>query len=101
MAKEIFATIGVDIDAVAGWIGLYGGANSPSDIQRGQTLQVKLTLGDPSPAVLIPNGGFYNDTGGAFVFVVSVLVLAGTLFPSSHLRRDRPHATRGHTPPHS
>jgi HlyD family secretion protein len=45
--------------------------SEPSDIQRGQTLQVKLTLGDPSPAVLIPNGGFYNDTGGAFVFVVS------------------------------
>jgi peptidoglycan-N-acetylglucosamine deacetylase len=35
MAKEIIATIGVDIDAVAGWIGSYGGANSPSDIQRG------------------------------------------------------------------
>ena len=30
MAKEIIATIGVDIDAVAGWIGSYGGANSPS-----------------------------------------------------------------------
>src|SRR3954447_6063533 len=43
----------------------------PADIQRGQTLQVKLTLGDPTPAVLVPNGGFYNDTGGAFVFVVS------------------------------
>jgi HlyD family secretion protein len=43
----------------------------PSDIQRGQTLQVKLTLGDPTPAVLIPNGAFYNETGGAFVFVVS------------------------------
>src|SRR5438067_8882389 len=35
----------------------------------------------------------------ALVFVVSVL--AGTLFPSSHPRRDRPHGTRGHTPPHS
>ena len=35
----------------------------------------------------------------AFVFAVSVL--AGTLFPSSHPRRDRPHGTRGHTPPHS
>ena len=35
MAKEIFASIGVDIDAVAGWIGSYGGADSPSDIQRG------------------------------------------------------------------
>jgi HlyD family secretion protein len=43
----------------------------PSDIQRGQTLQVKLTLGDPTPALLIPNGAFYNETGGAFVFVVA------------------------------
>lgn len=35
MAKEIFATFGVDVDAVAGWIGSYGGGDSPSDIQRG------------------------------------------------------------------
>jgi peptidoglycan/xylan/chitin deacetylase (PgdA/CDA1 family) len=35
MAKEILATFGIDIDAVAGWIGSYGGADSPSDIQRG------------------------------------------------------------------
>lgn len=43
----------------------------PQGLQRGQTLQVKLTLGDPAPARLIPNGSFYNDTGGAWVFVVS------------------------------
>lgn len=35
MAKEILCTFGVDVDAVAGWIGSYGGADSPSDIQRG------------------------------------------------------------------
>jgi HlyD family secretion protein len=43
----------------------------PSDIQRGQTLQTKLTLGDPTPALLIPNGAFYNETGGAWIFVVT------------------------------
>ncbi|HEY0414273.1 MAG TPA: efflux RND transporter periplasmic adaptor subunit [Allosphingosinicella sp.] len=43
----------------------------PADLNRGQTLQVKLTLGDPTPALLIPNGAFYNETGGAFVFVVA------------------------------
>ncbi|MDP8912032.1 MAG: efflux RND transporter periplasmic adaptor subunit [Pseudomonadota bacterium] len=43
----------------------------PGDIQRGQTLQTKLTLGDPAPALLIPNGAFYNETGGAWVFVVT------------------------------
>jgi HlyD family secretion protein len=46
-------------------------AAEPSDIQRGQTLQAKLVLGDPAPARIIPNGAFYNETGGAFVFVVS------------------------------
>jgi HlyD family secretion protein len=44
---------------------------APDDIQRGQTLQTKLTLGDPAPALLIPNGAFYNETGGAWVFVVA------------------------------
>src|SRR5712692_5466234 len=35
MAKEILCAIGVDVDAVAGWLGSYGGEDSPSDIQRG------------------------------------------------------------------
>jgi peptidoglycan-N-acetylglucosamine deacetylase len=35
MAKEIICAFGTDIDAVAGWIGSYGGGESPSDIQRG------------------------------------------------------------------
>lgn len=43
----------------------------PDGVQRGQTLQAKLTLGDPTPARLIPNGSYYNDTGGNWVFVVS------------------------------
>jgi HlyD family secretion protein len=43
----------------------------PDNLQRGQTLQTKLTLGDPTPALLIPNGAFYNETGGAWVFVVT------------------------------
>jgi HlyD family secretion protein len=45
--------------------------DEPGDLQRGQTLQAKLTLGDPAPARLLPNGAFYNETGGAWVFVVS------------------------------
>ena len=34
-------------------------------------MQTKLTLGDPTPALLIPNGAFYNETGGTWVFVVA------------------------------
>lgn len=33
--KEIKCSFGVDIDSVAGWLGSYGGQDSPSDIQRG------------------------------------------------------------------
>ena len=44
---------------------------APADLQRGQTVQVRLTLGDPAPALLIPNGAFYNETGGNWVFVVA------------------------------
>jgi HlyD family secretion protein len=43
----------------------------PPQLQRGQTMQARLTLGDSAPALLIPNGAFYNDTGGAWVFVVA------------------------------
>ncbi len=35
MAKKIYCAFGTDIDSVAGWIGSYGGGDSPSDIQRG------------------------------------------------------------------
>lgn len=34
-AKDIKICIGVDVDAVAGWLGSYGGQDSPNDIQRG------------------------------------------------------------------
>ena len=46
-------------------------AEEPAGLRRGQTLQLRLTLGDNSDAVLIPNGSFYQETGGSWIFVVS------------------------------
>ena len=43
---------------------------APSSVQRGQTLQTKLVVGDSAKALLIPNGAFFNDTGGNWLFVV-------------------------------
>jgi len=43
----------------------------PRDLQRGQTVQLRMTLGASSQARLIPAGAFYNDTGGNWIFVVS------------------------------
>jgi HlyD family secretion protein len=48
---------------------VFGG--EPVGLRRGQTLQLKLTLGDNSDALLIPNGSFYQETGGNWVFVVA------------------------------
>jgi len=33
--KEILCAFGIDVDAVAGWLGSYGGEDSPLDISRG------------------------------------------------------------------
>jgi peptidoglycan/xylan/chitin deacetylase (PgdA/CDA1 family) len=35
MPKEILCSFGIDVDAVAGWLGSYGGEDSPDDISRG------------------------------------------------------------------
>ncbi|WP_029014190.1 efflux RND transporter periplasmic adaptor subunit [Niveispirillum irakense] len=43
---------------------------APTSIRPGQTLQLRLKLGDTATALLIPNGAFYQDTGGAWLFVV-------------------------------
>lgn len=42
----------------------------PSEMRRGQSLQLELLLADAKAATLIPNGGFYQDTGGKWVFVL-------------------------------
>ena len=33
--KDIKIAYGIDVDAVAGWLGSYGGEDSPDDISRG------------------------------------------------------------------
>jgi len=43
----------------------------PDGLRRGQTIQIRLTLGDNTSATLIPNGSFYQETGGNWIFVVS------------------------------
>ncbi len=42
----------------------------PQGIRRGQTLQIRLALSDETQAVLLPKGGFYQQTGGNWIFKV-------------------------------
>ena len=43
----------------------------PQGIRRGQTLQIRLALSDEITALLLPKGGFYQQTGGNWIFKVA------------------------------
>lgn len=43
----------------------------PVGIRRGQTLQLRLALSDETTALLLPKGGFYQQTGGNWIFRVN------------------------------
>lgn len=43
----------------------------PQGIRRGQTLQIRLALSDETQAILLAKGGFYQQTGGNWIFKVS------------------------------
>ena len=43
----------------------------PQGIRRGQTLQIRLALGDETQAILLAKGGFFQQTGGNWIFKVS------------------------------
>ncbi|MFT3678988.1 MAG: HlyD family efflux transporter periplasmic adaptor subunit [Ferruginibacter sp.] len=43
----------------------------PPSIRKGQTLQIGLTLSDERRAILLPKGGFYQQTGGNWIFKVN------------------------------
>ncbi len=43
----------------------------PQGIRRGQTLQIRLALSDEMVAILLPRGGFFQQTGGNWIFKVS------------------------------
>jgi HlyD family secretion protein len=43
----------------------------PKGIRKGQTLQIRLALSDETTSLLVPKGGFYQQTGGNWIFKVS------------------------------
>jgi HlyD family secretion protein len=43
----------------------------PKGIRRGQTLQVRVTLSEERESVLLPKGGFFQQTGGNWIFKVA------------------------------
>jgi len=52
-------------------IDLYFEATPPAGIHVGQAVDLRIELGGANQAVMLPNGPFYQDTGGNWVFVVA------------------------------
>lgn len=44
--------------------------DTPENIRSGQTYYLNLQLGQPSEAILIPRGSFYQTTGGRWIYVL-------------------------------
>lgn len=44
---------------------------TPENVRTGQTYHVKLELGESQKALMIPRGGFFQSTGGQWVFVLN------------------------------
>jgi HlyD family secretion protein len=42
----------------------------PPVLNPGQSLDARITLGEPARALLLPNGAFINDSGGSWVYVI-------------------------------
>ncbi len=42
----------------------------PQGIRRGQSLRLRIELGQSSEELLLPMGGFYKDTGGNWVYIL-------------------------------
>ena len=44
---------------------------APQGLRRGETIDLRLSLGRPQAAVVAPSGAWLNDSGGAWAFVLS------------------------------
>jgi HlyD family secretion protein len=42
----------------------------PENVRTGQSYHINLQLGEPAKAILIPRGGFYQSTGGQWIYVL-------------------------------
>jgi HlyD family secretion protein len=43
---------------------------SPKSIKRGQTIQLRLIFSSPKDAIIVKRGGFFQETGGNWIYVV-------------------------------
>ncbi|MBN2174576.1 MAG: efflux RND transporter periplasmic adaptor subunit [Bacteroidales bacterium] len=51
-------------------VDLFFERDEPDQIKRGQTLQLRLSFSSASDAIIVKRGGFFQETGGNWIYVV-------------------------------
>jgi HlyD family secretion protein len=51
-------------------VDLFFEGEEPGQIKRGQTLQIRLSFSSPTDAVIVKRGGFFQETGGNWIYIV-------------------------------
>lgn len=51
-------------------VDLYFEGNQPDQIKRGQTVQLRLSFSSPTDAIIVKRGGFFQETGGNWIYFV-------------------------------
>ncbi len=53
-------------------VDLYFIGEEPTGIKRGQTVQLRLQFSSPRDATIVKRGGFFQETGGNWIYIVDV-----------------------------
>ena len=53
-------------------VDLFFEGEEPAQIKRGQTLQMRLKFSSATDAVIVKRGGFFQETGGNWIYIVDV-----------------------------
>jgi HlyD family secretion protein len=64
------AKIYTDVTGGSFQVDLFFEGEEPDQIKRGQTLQLRLAFSSPTDAVIVRRGGFFQTTGGNWIYVV-------------------------------
>lgn len=68
--KLYVAKIYTEVTGGSFQVDLYFDGEVPDGIKRGQTLQLRLMMSSARDALIVKRGGFFNETGGNWIYVV-------------------------------
>jgi HlyD family secretion protein len=68
--KLAISKIYTDVTNGSFQVDLFFKGEEPGQIKRGQTLQIRLSFSSPADAVIVKRGGFFQETGGNWIYIV-------------------------------